>query len=281
MSLPKEDGPGPGRPSVATPSRAARRILLFGSFVTASVVVGLVLLGGVGWVHAAALAALLSLLPPVALAQVPLARGIEIPRLEAYASSAGTLVVLGVGSAVLAGWRGGPGLAFVPLPWAVLLGWTVVLAGVGLVVTLVFKWASMRLGLSEDPILRALLPRSPGEKWAFAGLSACAGFGEEMAYRGYVLAMLVPLLGTTVAVAVSSVVFGVLHAYQGPQGVLRTAVMGAVMAGGYLATGSLWPVILAHLLFDVLAGIFLADLLMVPDDVAGVSQAEEEDSAAV
>jgi len=149
------------------------------------------------------------------------------------------------------------------------------------VVTLVFKWASMHLGLSEDPILRALLPRSPGEKWAFAGLSVCAGFGEEMAYRGYVLAMLVPLLGAAGAVAVSSVVFGALHAYQGPQGVLRTAVMGAVMAGGYLATGSLWPVIFAHLLFDVLAGIFLADLLMVPDDVAGVLEAEQEDSAAV
>jgi membrane protease YdiL (CAAX protease family) len=155
----------------------------------------------------------------------------------------------------------------------------VALAGVGLVVTLGFKWVSMRLGLGEDPILRALIPRSRGEKWAFAGLSVCAGFGEEIAYRGYVLAMLVPLLGPALAVAVSSLVFGVLHTYQGPQGILRTAVMGAVMAGGFLATGSLWPAILAHTLFDVLAGIFFADLLMVPDEAAGVPEAEEEDSA--
>jgi len=279
MSLPKEDGAGPGSPSSATPLRSVRRILQFGSVFTSLVVVALVFLGGLDWVHAAALAVLLSLLPTAAIAQVPLARGIDLPRMEAYASSAGTLMVLGVVSAVLAGWRGAPGLAFVPLPWASLIGWTVALAGVGLVVTLGFKWASIRLGLSEDPILRALIPRSPGEKWGFAGLSVFAGFGEEVAYRGYVLAMLVPLLGTAGAVLVSSGAFGALHAYQGPLGVMRTAVMGAVMAGGYLATGSLWPVILAHLLFDVLAGIFLADMLMVPDGAAGVSQAEEKDSA--
>ena len=265
----------------ATPSQVARRILLAGAFVTSLVIVALVFVAGVGWVHAVALAALLSLLPTVAVAQVPLVRGVEVPRLEVYASSAGTLLVLGVASAVLARWSGGPGLAFGALPWVTLTVWTVALAGVGLAVTLGFKWVSMRLGLGEDPILRALIPRSAGEKWSFAGLSVCAGFGEEMAYRGYVLAMLVPLLGTVQAVAVSSLVFGVLHTYQGFQGILRTAVMGAVMAGGFLATGSLWPPILAHALFDVLAGIFFADLLMVPDEAAGVSGAQEEDSATV
>jgi membrane protease YdiL (CAAX protease family) len=257
----------------------ARRILLSGAFVTSLVIVALVFLAGVGWVHAVALAALLSLLPTVAVAQVPLVRGIEVPRLEAYSSSAVTLLVLAVATAVLTRWPGGPGLALGALPWVTLTVCTVALAGVGLVVTLGFKWVSMRLGLGEDPILRALIPRSRGEKWAFAGLSVCAGFGEEIAYRGYVLAMLVPLLGPALAVAVSSLVFGVLHTYQGPQGILRTAVMGAVMAGGFLATGSLWPAILAHTLFDVLAGIFFADLLMVPDEAAGVPEAEEEDSA--
>lgn len=263
------------------PSQMARRILLTGSFVTSFVLVALVFLAGVDWLHAGALAALLALLPTVAVAQVPLVRGVEVPRLEAYASSAGTLVALAAVSAVLTGWPGGPGFAFVSLPWATLVGWTVALTLAGLMVTLVFKWASMRLGLGEDPILRALMPKSTGEKWAFAGLSACAGFGEEMAYRGYVLAMLVPLLGTGGAVAVSSMVFGVLHTYQGVQGVVRTAIMGALMAVGYLVTASLWPAILAHLLFDVLAGIFFADFLMVPEEAEGVSEAEEDDSVRV
>ena len=73
----------------------------------------------------------------------------------------------------------------------------------------------------------------------------------------------------------SSSVFGVLHCYQGPQGILRTGVMGVVMAVGFLATGSLWAPILAHVLFDVVAGIFLADHLMVPEADVGVSAEEE------
>lgn len=261
----------------AAPVRLSRTILLTGSFLTSLVVVALVFLADVGWVHGTALGALLVLLPTVAVAQVPLVRGVEVCRRDAYASSAATLAALGVGSAVLARRPDGPGLVFGGLPWTTLVSWTVLLAGAGLVVTLGFKWASMRLGLREDPILRALIPSSRGEKWGFAGLSVCAGFGEEITYRGYVLAMLVPLLGTFGGVAVSSAVFGVLHTYQGVQGVLRTAVLGAVMATGFLATGSLWPVVLAHVLFDILAGVFLADLLMVPEEAVGVS-AEESDT---
>jgi len=268
MSLPKEDG--------AEEIGLARRIMLGGAFMTSLVIVALVFLADVGWVHGVALGALLGLLPTVALAQVPLVRGVEVPRLEAYASSAGTLLLLGVGTAVLAGRYGGPGLAFVRLPWETLVGWTVLLGGTAVAVTLAFKWVAMRMGLGEDPILRALIPRTRRDKWAFAGLSVCAGFGEEVAYRGYVLAMLVPLVGTLGGVAVSSVVFGVLHAYQGLRGVLRTTVLGAVMATGFLATGSLWPVVLAHLAFDVLAGIFFADFLMVPEDADGVSLKESD-----
>ena len=163
----------------ATPAQVAHRILLSGAFVTSLVIVALVFLAGVSWVHAVALAVLLSLLPTVAVAQVPLVRGLEVPRLEAYASSVGTLLVLALVSAVLAEWPGGPGLAFGALPWVTLTAWTAALAGAGLAVTLGFKWASIGLGLGEDPILRALIPRSPGEKWAFAGLSVCAGVGEE------------------------------------------------------------------------------------------------------
>ncbi len=256
--------------------RLSQTILLTGAFLTSLVVVALVFLADVGWVHGAALGALLVLLPTVAVAQVPLVRGVEVPKLDAYASSAFTLVALGVGSTVLSRRPGGPGFAFGELPWMTMVGWTILLAGAALVVTWGFKWASVYLGLREDPILRALIPKSRSEKWAFAGLSVCAGFGEEITYRGYVLAMLVPVVGVFGGVAVSSAVFGVLHTYQGVQGVLRTAVLGAVMAAGFLATGSLWPVVLAHLLYDVLAGVFLADLLMVPEEAVGVSAAESE-----
>jgi membrane protease YdiL (CAAX protease family) len=38
--------------------------------------------------------------------------------------------------------------------------------------------------------------------------------------------------------------------------------MGAFLAGGFLASGSLWPPILAHTLIDVLAGIVLGERLL-------------------
>jgi membrane protease YdiL (CAAX protease family) len=252
----------------------ARRTLLIGALVASLVVLVLVFVAGTGWVHGGVLATLLVLFPAVAVAQVPLVRGTEVPRLEAYGSSAVTLVLLALASAAAAWWPGGSGLALEAPPWGVLGLWTVGLTVAGLGVTLAFKWGSMRLGLREDPILRALLPRSTGEKWAFAGLSVCAGLGEEVAYRGYVLTMLIPQLGLVGAVAVSSSAFGVLHCYQGPQGILRTGIMGAVMAVGLLATGSLWVPILAHTLFDVLAGVFFADWLMVPEEAHGVSEHE-------
>ena len=36
-------------------------------------------------------------------------------------------------------------------------------------------------------------------------------------------------------------VFGAMHVYQGWIGVVRTALRGGVLAGGFLASGSLWP----------------------------------------
>lgn len=226
--------------------------------------------GDVGWVHAIGLTVLLGLLPTTAVAQVPLAREMDLPRRQAYASSAATLVLLAVVSLGLSRVGGVAGLGFVVLPPAAFLAWTLGLVVAGLLVTLAFRWISMALGLGEDPILRALIPETPGERRAFVGLSVAAGFGEEMAYRGYVLALLLPLLGAWGAVAVSSLVFGVLHAYQGVLGMVRTAVIGTLMAAGFLASGSLWPPVAAHVVFDILAGVFLAGYLMVPEADGGV-----------
>jgi len=256
------------------PQRLARGILIGGAAAAAAAAATLNLVAGVSWVHALALAGLLALLPTVALAQVPLVRGLDVPRLDAYAGSAVTLIVLAVISAVLAGLEGGPGTGFRELPWTTLASWSGGIVAAALLVTLGFRAASLALGLGEDPLLRALIPRTRQEKWAFVGLSLCAGVGEELAYRGYVLGMLVPMVGVWPGVVVTSLVFGVLHAYQGAQGVLRTALLGALMAVAFLQTGSLWPVVVAHVGYDVLAGVFLADALMVPETAGGVEDPE-------
>jgi membrane protease YdiL (CAAX protease family) len=156
-----------------------------------------------------------------------------------------------------------------------MVGWTLLLLAGGVVVELAFRALAIRFGIREEPMLRAMLPQTTGERWAFAVLSVCAGFSEEMAYRGYVIPMLLPHLGVVGAVAASSLAFGLLHAYQGGIGILRTGIIGILMAVGYLMSGSLWPPVLAHLLFDVLAGIFLAEYFMVPEETLGVSAAVE------
>jgi membrane protease YdiL (CAAX protease family) len=126
------------------------------------------------------------------------------------------------------------------------------------------------LGLRESPLLRTLLPRTGRERAAFVALAVTAGVGEELAYRGYVISVLAGLLGPVGAAVLSSVVFGVLHAYQGPLGVARTAALGGLLAWGFLASGSLWPPIAAHALLDVVLGVALAERMMVPEDPSGV-----------
>jgi len=79
---------------------------------------------------------------------------------------------------------------------------------------------------------------------------------EEVIFRGYLLSALVGLIGTTplaltVSVLLTSAVFGLAHAYQGPSGVLTTGVLGAALALIYLLSGfNLWLVILTHGLID-------------------------------
>ena len=80
------------------------------------------------------------------------------------------------------------------------------------------------LGIRESPLLEELIPRTPREKRIFVILSIAAGIGEEVAFRGYALGTLAPFLGGAWgAAAFTAVVFGVLHAYQGPLGMARTA----------------------------------------------------------
>jgi len=79
-----------------------------------------------------------------------------------------------------------------------------------------------------------------------------AAFMEEMVYRGWLMNRLAELLrfstnGWIAAALVSSVLFGVVHLYQGPSGIIATGLSGLVFACVYLATNrNLWASILAH-----------------------------------
>ena len=78
-----------------------------------------------------------------------------------------------------------------------------------------------------------------------------AAFGEELAFRGYLLTRLTDVLGSTrgaavVAIVVSSVLFGLLHTQQGVVGVLLTALDAVAFAVLRFRFGTVWAPVLAH-----------------------------------
>jgi uncharacterized protein len=209
------------------------------------------------------LGALLSVLPILTLAQVPLLHDVPIERVPAYRASATTLVLLGGGAAFL-GVRGGgwAGLGLGPMapgPWAV---WTFGVTAAGAALVLALYGLRRLAGVSESPLLARLIPATPAEKRAFVPLSFAAGFGEEITFRGYAIPVLAAHLGGEWGAALfTSAVFGLMHAYQGPLGMLRSALLGLLLAASFLVSGSLWPAIAAHTALDLLAGLVWGERL--------------------
>ena len=89
--------------------------------------------------------------------------------------------------------------------------------------------------------------------WTFAA------FGEEIAYRGYLLMRAADLGGRTTAaywigIVVVSVLFGYGHYYKGPAGIVDSAFAGLVLGAAYMASGrNLWTCVLAHGFIDTFA----------------------------
>jgi membrane protease YdiL (CAAX protease family) len=89
--------------------------------------------------------------------------------------------------------------------------------------------------------------------WSFAA------FGEEIAYRGYLLNRAADAGGGStaaywVAAALTAVLFGYGHYYKGPAGMIDSGVAGLILAAAYLLTGrNLWTCVLAHGFIDTFA----------------------------
>ena len=79
-----------------------------------------------------------------------------------------------------------------------------------------------------------------------------AAFGEELAFRIVLMRGIAFALGDSrrafgVALIAQAVVFGLIHAYQGPAGILDTSINGLIFGGLTLAArGSIWPAAIAH-----------------------------------
>jgi membrane protease YdiL (CAAX protease family) len=67
-----------------------------------------------------------------------------------------------------------------------------------------------------------------------------------------------------IAALLSSLVFGLGHVYQGWRGVLRTALIGCVLAIAFVLTHSLWWLMMAHMAVNLLGGLFAWRRLRAP-----------------
>jgi CAAX protease family protein len=89
-----------------------------------------------------------------------------------------------------------------------------------------------------------------GIVWTFAA------FGEEVAYRGYLMNRAAEAGGRTpaawwIAVVVVAILFGYGHFYKGPSGIVDSGVAGLILGAAYLVSGrNLWTTVLAHGFID-------------------------------
>jgi membrane protease YdiL (CAAX protease family) len=102
--------------------------------------------------------------------------------------------------------------------------------------------------------IEPLMPRNAAETGWTALLSLNAGLSEECFFRLLLPLLLVGLLhNPLIAFVIATILFGLVHFYQGVAGVLMTTLVGAVFAGLYLWTGDLWITIAAHAGLDLFA----------------------------
>ena len=185
-----------------------------------------------------------------------IAAGLQIPSTVFGLGSAPWLLAAGL---VLFRVRG-PGWRAVGLARPVSVPWTI---AIGVVVGLGYQAASTfvvepliaRLAAGELPDVSQFRNVIGNEAlllfWLLLSWTLAAVV-EELAYRGWILARCVEIGGGSRgawagAVLVSSLLFGVVHRYQGLSGMISTGLTGIVFGVTYLATGrNLWAAIIAH-----------------------------------
>jgi len=156
-----------------------------------------------------------------------------------------------------------PPIAALRATWLGPWGWPIAIGGTLLVLAaLIVPVLSIRNSLEEAPAIgdiRALLPRTRGELPYGAALSINAGLFEELLFRLGMPALVFAVTGNAVvAFTAATVIFGLLHVYQGPLGVLFSAVLGVVFVALYLVTGWIAVPIVLHALID------LRSMILIP-----------------
>jgi hypothetical protein len=177
-------------------------------------------------------------------------------------------ILLGLAIATVAVW-GVPGRSLASLglrlPSTSGFGWALVVTA-GLVVLLVgyavYLLRPVRAERTRRHLapVRGLLPATRGELGWYVAVGVVASVSEELLYRGYLLLAIQPG-GPLVALAISTILFGAHHLYQGLGGAIRVAVFGLALGVMTLVAGSILPAIIVHAVQDLTTGLLAYRLL--------------------
>lgn len=156
-------------------------------------------------------------------------------------------------AAVAAAWL--PGLGE-PIGLGLILLGLLIGGGIGAALS---RWRGRVIAFGD---VTAVLPRHGGELGWAALLAIVSGTAEELFFR-LVLPLLaaLPTGSAWIGFGVATALFGAAHRYQGWAGVIATTLMGAGVAGVYLASGTLWMAVVLHVAIN-LNGLVLRPLLM-------------------
>lgn len=149
-----------------------------------------------------------------------------------------------------------PGEFFVDLGIAIgfWLAALVILAAIGMLLGL----GNANAAAEAKAKLGFMVPRTVGELALFIGVSATAGFCEEVIFRGYLQRQFAAITrSATAGLVLQAIIFGAGHGYQGGARMLLIAIYGAMFGALALARKSLRPGMIAHGLHDSVEGVAL------------------------
>ncbi len=113
-----------------------------------------------------------------------------------------------------------------------------------------------RQAAAGDRRVQLIAPMDALDHGLWAAISVLAGVGEELTYRGVMYWIVLQLTGSMAgAAAIAGLVFGVSHVGQGWKAVVVVTGFALAFQGLVNATGSLYPAMVVHVLYDLTAGI--------------------------
>lgn len=121
---------------------------------------------------------------------------------------------------------------------------------------LLFAWDAVerlrgRKGASQEEARAKLeelelIPRTPVELAVFIVLGLLIGVGTELLFRGFLLMVLQPLVGTAGAVLIPALAYGIGHGDKNNAQMVRSIISALLFTLAYALTDSLWWLMLLH-----------------------------------